>query len=380
MYRTRLIEKTLAAAEKTFPVTVITGPRQSGKSTLLLHYFKNRLHTYLSLDDPSVRARLIEDPAGFLAGLRRPVILDEIQYVPEIATHVKLLVDRDRKPGAWFLTGSQQFSVMKNVSESLAGRAAVLTLPTFSLKERGGVSLAEFMSGSSYPEPAVNRAIDRRLWYSSYLQTYLERDIRALMNIADMREFEQCLRLLAARTGQELNYSAISSQIGVSMPTIKRWVSALEASYIIYLLPPFYKNYGKRIIKSPKVYFFDTGLVAYLLGIGDEATLINGPLAGSFFETAVVSEMVKSRFAAGVKPELYFWRSQSGIEIDVLVPEKGVIIPCEIKLSTSVKSQFYKNILSWQELSGHKGGMLITNSRDNLPLPGGIKNLHWKDL
>ncbi|HPV40367.1 MAG TPA: ATP-binding protein [Spirochaetota bacterium] len=381
MYRHRLLEKTLASAEKTFPVTIITGPRQSGKSTLLIQYFKKRPHTLLSLDDPSVRARVLDDPAGFLAGLQRPVILDEIQYVPEIATYIKLLVDRDRKPGTWFLTGSQQFSVMKNVSESLAGRAAVLTLPTFNLNERGGAAMVgEFMSGSTYPEPAVNRAIDRRLWYSSYLQTYLERDVRALMNVSDIREFEQCVRLLAARTGQELNYSALSSQIGVSMPTVKRWVAALEASYIIYLLPPFYENYGKRIIKSPKVYFYDTGLVAYLLGIEDEKTLMNGPLAGAIFETAVVSELVKSRFAAGIKPELYFWRAQSGIEIDVLISEKGVILPCEIKLSTTIKPQFYKNIISWQGLAGHEGGMLITNSADKLPLPAGIRNIHWKDL
>jgi predicted AAA+ superfamily ATPase len=381
MYRHRLLEKTLSAAEKTFPVTVVTGPRQSGKSTLLAHYFKKRPHTYLSLDDPALRARIMEDPAGFLSGIRRPVVLDEIQYVPEIATHVKILVDRDRKPGSWFLTGSQQFSVMKNVSESLAGRAAVLTLPTFQIRERSGVaSVEEFMSGSTYPEPSVNGKIDRRLWYSSYLQTYLERDIRALMNIADLREFEKCLRLLAARTGQELNYSALSSQIGVSVPTVKRWVSALEASYIIYLLPPFYENFGKRIIKSPKVYFYDIGLVNYLLGVEDTATLMNSPLAGAIFETAVVSEMVKSRYGAGVKPELYFWRSQSGVEIDVLVPEKGSIIPCEIKLSSTIKPQFYKNILSWQGLIGRDGGMLITNSRDELPLPGGIRNMHWKDL
>ncbi|HNW30768.1 MAG TPA: DUF4143 domain-containing protein, partial [Spirochaetota bacterium] len=206
------------------------------------------------------------------------------------------------------------------------------------------------------------------------------RDVRALMNVSDIREFEQCVRLLAARTGQELNYSALSSQIGVSMPTVKRWVAALEASYIIYLLPPFYENYGKRIIKSPKVYFYDTGLVAYLLGIEDEKTLMNGPLAGAIFETAVVSELVKSRFAAGIKPELYFWRAQSGIEIDVLISEKGVILPCEIKLSTTIKPQFYKNIISWQGLAGHEGGMLITNSADKLPLPAGIRNIHWKDL
>jgi predicted AAA+ superfamily ATPase len=161
---------------------------------------------------------------------------------------------------------------------------------------------------------------------------------------------------------------------------VKRWVSALEASYIIYLLPPFYENFGKRIIKSPKVYFYDIGLVNYLLGVEDTATLMNGPLAGAIFETAVVSEMVKSRYGAGVKPELYFWRSKSGVEIDVLVPEKGSIIPCEIKLSSTIKPQFYKNILSWQGLIGRDGGMLITNSRDELPLPGGIRNMHWKDL
>ncbi len=381
MYRHRLLEKTVAAAEKTFPVTVITGPRQSGKSTLLTRYFAKKPHTIISLDDPALRARILEDPAGFLGGLRLPAVLDEIQYVPELATYIKILVDRDRKPGRWFLTGSQQFSVMKNVSESLAGRAAVLTLPTFHLRERGKVAdVEDFMSGSTYPEPCVNKEIDRRLWYSSYVQTYLERDVRALVNVSDLREFEQCLRLLAARTGQELNYSSLSSHIGVSVPTIKHWVSALEASYIIYLLPPFYENFGKRIIKSPKIYFYDIGLVNFLLGIDTPAVLMNGPMAGAMFETAVVSEMVKWRFATGIKPELYYWRSQGGMEIDLLIPDKGTITPCEIKLSSAIKPQFYKHILAWRDLTGHEGGMLITNSDDDLPLPGGIRNIRWSEL
>lgn len=383
MYWSRLLETTIADTEKSFPVTVITGPRQSGKSTLLKNYFSGRNASFLSLDEPNFRNLLSDDPLAYLEGLKKPVIIDEIQYMPQLASVVKILVDKNRKPGQWFITGSQQFSVMKNVSESLAGRAAILSLPTFQIRERKDITdIGSYLLKGSYPEIAVNSKINPEIWYSSYLQTYLERDLRSIMNISNLREFENFMRLMAAHTAQELNASSIANKIGISVPTVKRWISILEASYIIFLLPPFFNNYGKRIIKAPKIYFYDVGLINYLVGIKDADFLLQGPMAGTLFENAVVSELIKAGYAKGVKPELYFWRSQSGIEIDLIVPEKGGYIPYEIKLSSAVKPQFYKNITFWMELSRQKEkrGCLITNCNRDLPLPQGIRNIYWKDL
>lgn len=384
MYLPRLIEPTLAKAEKTFPAIVISGPRQSGKSTLLANYVKAARTSVLTLDNPEIRRLLLDDPKYILARLPKPVVLDEIQYMPEIVTYVKLLIDEDRRPGQWFITGSQQFSVMKNISESLAGRAAIFSLPPFSLGERHKVGeIGDFLLGGGYPELIVNPQVDRDIWFASYMQTYIERDVRMLLNVTDLRDFEKFLRLLAAYTGQELNMSMLSRRLGSSVPTIKRWISVLEASMIVFLLPPFFENFGKRIVKSPKLYFWDTGLVNHLIGIREEAVLLNGPLAGPVFETAVVSEIMKSRMAQGIRPLLYFWRSQSGLEIDLIEQQGSRLVPYEIKLSTTIKPGHYKNLLHWLELTGQNNGTgyLVTNcDREPLPLPAGIGNIYWENI
>jgi predicted AAA+ superfamily ATPase len=383
MYWPRLLEHTLTKTLKTFPAVVITGPRQSGKSTLVDHFFPKNA-SFINLDNINFRRLLEEDPYTYLKKLRKPVVIDEIQYMPEIIPYIKILIDEHRIPGQWIITGSQQFSVMKGVSESLAGRAAILSLPTFQISERRDIDgLGEYLLAGSYPEPVVNKKIDPLIWYSGYIQTYLERDLRSIINIPNLRDFESFLRLTAAHVSQEFNASKMSTKIGVSVPTIKRWISVLESSYILFFVPPFYENYGKRIIKSPKLYFYDSGLVNFLIGIKDSGFLLSGPMAGALFENAVVSELYKLKYARGVKPEMYFWRSQSGIEIDIIIPENGRYIPYEIKLSSSIKPLFYKNLLYWFELTGSKDidGFLITNcTQDQLPLPGNIKNLYWKDL
>ncbi len=379
MYQKRLLESILAEASKTFPAVVISGSRQSGKTTLLKNFVKDG--TFITLDDPNFRVLLSENPIDYLDSLPKPVVIDEIQYMPELAQIIKILIDRDRTPGRWYITGSQQFSIMKNISESLAGRAAILSLLTFAYSERKTQNdLVSYLPESSYPEPLLKKTMNKDLWYSSYLQTYLERDVRGIMNISNLRDFEQFIRLLASRISTQLNYSSISGDLGLSVPTVKRWVSILEASYIIFLLPPFYKNYGKRITKAPKLYFLDPGLVNYLVGIKDKAFLLNGPMAGALFENAVITEVVKREYAKGIKPEMYYWRSQSGKEIDLLMMQNGRPAPFEIKLSSTIKPLFYKNIRYWLELSGEEtGGYLITNCNKQLPLPGGIKNLYWKD-
>ncbi|MCG2726784.1 MAG: ATP-binding protein [Elusimicrobia bacterium] len=381
MYINRLLEETIKQVRTTFPAIVITGPRQSGKSTLL-KYLIGDPDRIVTLENPDVRLLIKEDPLAFLQARKKPFVLDEIQHFPAITTYLKILIDKEKSPGQWFIAGSQQFSVMKNVSESLAGRAAILTLPLFQLQERKDVeTLQDFMFSSSYPELCVNKNINRAIWFSSYLQTYLERDLRALINVSDLKDFEQFLRLLATRAGQILNLSGISAEIGISVPTVKRWISALEASYIIYLLPPLYNNYGKRIIKSPKLYFYDMGLLNYLLRMPNAGIVLNSSMSGALFENAVISEVLKNKLAEGIQPELYFWRSQSGVEIDLITRENGRFIPHEIKMSSIVRPQFFKNLIYWRALEKNCGeGRLITNGVGDIPMPQGIKNIYWKNL
>jgi len=381
MYTKRLLEKTIKRVRTTFPAIVITGPRQSGKSTLLKHLIGDT-ECIATLENPDVRSLIAEDPLAFLQARKKPFVLDEIRHLPIITTYLKILIDKERTPGQWFITGSQQFSVMKNVSESLAGRAAVLTLPTFQLRERKDAgTLQDFIFSSSYPELSVNKNVDRAIWFSSYLQTYLERDLRAVLDVNDLKDFEQFLRLLATRAGQILNLSGISSEMGISVPTIKRWVSALEATYIVYLLPPLYNNYGKRIIKAPKLYFYDMGLLNYLLKMPNAGVVLNSPMAGALFENAVVSEILKRKLAEGIQPELYFWRSQSGVEVDLITRESGRFIPHEIKLSSVVRPQFFKNLTYWLALEKNgEPGRVITNCAEAVPMPHGMKNIYWKNL
>ena len=383
MYWSRLLEKTLKKTEQTFPAIVITGPRQSGKSTLLNEYLSKKKPTIINLDNIEFRQLLQENSLEYLRKAKKPVVIDEIQYLPEIASSIKILIDENRKPGQWFITGSQQFSVMKNISESLAGRAAILSLPTFQLKERKDkFDLGDYLLNSTYPELAVNKKISSDIWYSSYIQTYLERDLRQLMNVDSLLDFERFLTRLAGLTSQELHYSKLANDIGISVPTVKRWVSVLEKSYLIFLLPPYFKNFGKRIIKSPKVYFYDAGLVNYLVGIKDKKFLLNGPMAGAIFETAIMSEIIKKEYAKGIKPELYFWRSQGGIEIDLIKPYNGLYNPYEIKISNTIKPRFYKNLQYWLDLNNQKEieGYLITNCDNKLPLPPNINNIYWKNI
>jgi uncharacterized protein len=383
MYHARYLEAALTSVARTFPSVLLTGPRQSGKSTLLAHFFKKKKATFLSLEDPALRAALREDTLSYLKRLPKPVVLDEIQYFPEITTYVKILIDADRRPGQWFLTGSQQFAVMRGVSESMAGRVAILTLLPMQLGERPPLrNLDDFLISSSYPGPVTKPSLNRSVWYASYLQTYIERDLRMALDVANLKDFEQCLRLLAARTGQILQYSDLATPLGVSVPTIKRWVAALEATYLIYILPPYYENFGKRITKAPKIYFLDMGLVAWLLGLDTGFPASRGPMAGALFETAVVSELVKKSYTEGIKPNLYYWRAHGGPEIDLLSPEGGKLRPYEIKMASRLKPDHWRNLNIGREFAGTKflEGVLITDTRETQLLPPGIHHLHWSEI
>ncbi len=378
---------------KTFPAVLITGPRQSGKTTLLRERFSGS-HRFISLENPDIRARVLDDPVGFLKENRPPLILDEIQYAPELLHYIKSAIDENRAPGQWLLSGSQGFSLMQGVSQSLSGRVAILTLLPFSLGEslgfgdrgfdidgvlenafgpkkrhrkrkKGGVALAleDWLLRGAYPEIRANREVDRQLWCSSYIQTYLERDVRQILNVGDLGTFNRLLRLCAARTGQILNMSELARDAGVTVPTIKKWLSVLEASYQIYLLPPHFKNFGKRIIKSPKLYFLDTAIVTFLLGLHAGEPTLKGPMIGPLFETMVVLEWVKVFYHRGERPELYYWRSKTGMEVDLIIDRNGRLYPIEIKATSTVLPGHLESLTRWREMAGSiaSEGLLVAS-------------------
>jgi uncharacterized protein len=316
-YVHRELEEQVRRAMKGFPAVVLTGPRRAGKTWLLQHLFPKA--DYYLLEDPDIVARLRADPHGFLDAVRTPAILDEVQHVPEVFAHVRARIDRQpRRAGQWLLTGSQESSLMRGVSESMAGRAAVLQLWPFSSRETAKAGLLR----GGYPE-AVARPGNARLWFASYLQTYLERDVRAVTAVRDLATFRRFLALLASRHGQMLNKTDLAAPLGVSVPTIAQWLGVLETTAQILIVPPFYENLGKRLVKSPKVYLADSGLACHLLGIDTATELARSPFAGVLFEGFLAAEIVKAQVNAGRRRELYYFRDEQGLEVDFMVPGRG---------------------------------------------------------
>lgn len=310
----RLIEPELAKAARHFPALLLTGPRRAGKTTLLRRAFPDA--TYQLLEDPEVLARVRSDPRTFLDEQKLPVILDEIQNAPELLAHVRARVDRHpSRKGRWILTGSQEAPLMQGVTESLAGRAAILQLLPLSTRETPRVSLLR----GGFPE-VIARPSAATLWFRSYLQTYLERDVRAVSAIRDLSTFRRFLSILASRCGHVLNRTELAAPLGVSVPTIGQWLSILEITGQILLVPPYFESFGKRLLKSPKLYFVDSGVACHLLGIGSERELTRSPFLGALFEGFVASEVAKQQLALGRSRELYWFRDQQGLEIDLVVP------------------------------------------------------------
>jgi predicted AAA+ superfamily ATPase len=313
----RAIENQLSRAAKAFSAVVVTGPRRSGKTWLLRHQFPKA--QYYLFEDPDVIGRFRADPQGFLDAVKTPVILDEIQNVPEVFNFVRSRIDREpSKKGQWLLTGSQESSLMQNVSESMAGRAAILQMLPLSLNESNKVSLLR----GGYPE-VVLRPNEADLWFSSYTQTYLERDVRNASAILSLETFRRFMSLLATRHGAVLNMSEFAAPLGVSVPTVSRWLDILETSGLILRLSPFFENVGKRLIKAPKIYWLDSGLVCHLLGIRSNAELERSPFLGAIFEGAVASEIIKSQVNQGQRRALYYFRDQQGLEVDFIKLNDG---------------------------------------------------------
>ena len=366
-YYRRSIEQVINEYKEQFPILLLTGPRQVGKSTLFKELFQSE-YKYFSLDDPILKEQIVNDPRLFLKNNPEKLIIDEVQYAPSIFPYLKMKVDENREDGMYLMTGSQAFVLMKNVSETLAGRVGILELQGISLREQFDIEFNKpFIPNEEYiserekniteytnlwqrihrgymPELIFN---DRKKWeffYSSYVQTYIERDVRDLINISDESKFLKFMISLASRSGELLNYGSVANEVGVSNETVKRWVSVLRTSRIIYLVEPYFNNHLKRVIKTPKIYFMDVGLLAYLTKWPTPETLANGAKAGNIFETFVVSEIVKSYLNAGIiNPPLYFYRDKDKKEIDLIIEEAEKIYPIEIKMSASPNKEMAKN-------------------------------------
>ena len=327
----RAIQPAVLEASRGFPAVVITGPRRAGKTTLSRGLFRRA--TYVLLEDPDIQARARSDPRALLDELRLPALFDEIQNVPELFGYIRTRIDRDpRKMGQWLFTGSQEAPLMRGVAESMAGRAAIMQLLPFSLAETRRVSVLH----GGYPEGLAHPA-GHRLWFSSYIQTYLERDVRAVTNVRDLATFRRFLALLASRHGQILNKTDLAAPLGISVPTIADWLHVLEITGQVILVPPYFENFGKRLIKSPKVYLGDSGLTCYLLGIATQAELDRSPFLGALFEGYVAAEILKSQVNQGRRKELYHFRDQQGLEVDFLFPSgQGGLWMVECKASKTV--------------------------------------------
>jgi len=376
MWITRKYESTLKALFRQFPAVVLTGPRQVGKTAMVRRVFPHA--DYVSLDLPSVAAEVEGNAERFLRSCREPLILDEIQYAPSLFRHLKAIIDKDKKAGRFILTGSQNFLLMQGISESLAGRCAVLNMLNLSaaeLKEsfdRFDEDLYLFKGG--YPELYARPEIDSHFWYAAYLSTYLERDVRNILNVGSLRDFDRFLRAVANRTGKVLSYSDLARDVGIAPNTAKKWISVLQASGQIFLLEPYHANIGKRLVKSPKLYLCDTGLAAFLMGFENWEAVSRHPAVGALWETHMLMQVVKSFFAAGRVAPLWYWRTSQGEEVDLLIERGGRFIAIECKYAENVDRNALKGLNAFGKIYGKKsliGGYIASRT----PRPYTLDNI-----
>ena len=403
-YIKRSMESVIEKAAAEFPAVVLTGPRQSGKTTLLQHVFGERCQ-YVSLEPPDVCAAATEDPRGFLDLYPPPIIFDEIQCAPDLLPYIKERIDADGgKAGQYLLTGSQNLLLTQNVTESLAGRAAMLRLLPLSRREAAkqphtpfpwerqadrpmppphspGALWVRFLRGG-YPELAAQPQRDATLWHSSYIQTYLERDVRRLRQVGDLTQFQNFLRTLAARSAQLLNLTDIARDLGVAVNTVKAWLSVLEATYQVIVVRPYFANVGKRLVKAPKAYFTDVGTLCHLAGLRDSAHAAAGPMGVAIMETAALSEIVRTLTHQGREPHVYFWRTQAGTEVDFVVDTGKGLVPIEVKLSATPRPAMANAIRAFQKDLGSAAapGYVVHPGDITLPLGSGVTALPFVDL
>lgn len=375
----REAEKELRLLSTQFKAVAVVGPRQSGKTTLTRALFPSQ--AYVSLENPDTRQFAEQDPRGFLAQYADGAILDEAQRVPAIFSYLQQLLDENNSAGQFILTGSNNFLLQQNIAQSLAGRLAYLYLLPFSVSElkSGNMlpkSLNELLFTGSYP-PVYQQKIDPGKWFPNYIKTYVERDVRLIKNISNLGAFERFLRLCAGRVGQLLNKSNLGIEVGVDSKTIDAWLTILESSFIIHLLKPHHRNFNKRLVKMPKLYFHDTGLVCALLGIQNQLQIQTHPLRGSLFENFVIGEFVKAGCNLGKQGLLYFWRDNKGNEIDLIIDKGDALYPIEIKSGQTVTEAYFKGIKFWNTMTDTQGGAVIYAGEQEQKRSNGIEVKPW---
>jgi len=350
----RELAQSLLTQSKKIPVIALTGPRQSGKTTLVKSLFPD--YSYLNLEFPDVRSRAFEDPRLFLQSNAKGLVLDEVQRAPELFSYIQGIVDETQKPGQFILTGSQNFLLLEKISQSLAGRVSLFNLLPFSFQEiHSKFPIAEnylpTLFKGAYPR-LYDQSLEPYEWYPSYIQSYIERDVRQILNVKDINKFQTFVKLCAGRIGQLFNASSIATEIGVDYKTVQSWLSILEASFIIFLLPPYYKNFNKRLVKSPKLYFYDTGLACSLLGIHSAEDLLTHFLKGELFESFIMAELFKQKYHKNLQIDFYYWRDNAGHELDCLIEDGVQLHAVEIKSGTTIHPDFFKGLNFWQQLTG----------------------------
>jgi len=379
----RKLEAEIISTARSFPVIAIIGPRQSGKTTTAQMVFPE--HAYLSLEDLDLQAAARKDPRTFLIAnaTEQGMIIDEFQHVPELLSYIQTIVDKDQKPGYFVLTGSQNFLMNESITQSLAGRVAIHTLLPLSTSE---------LKDSSYKLPEIepmlfqgcypaiySKKMDPKHLYQNYLRTYVERDVRQLAQVGDLATFQTFMILCAARVGQILNVSSLGNDCNISNTTAERWLSILQASYVIFLLKPYHKNFGKRLIKSPKLYFYDSGLACHLLRIKREE-LATHPNRGNLFESFVLSEILKSYYNRGDIPPVYFWRDKMGHEVDCIIEDGQKLIPIEIKSSRTINSRFFENLQYWNKITGVERENVVIYAGSSKQPTGYANVVSWEDV
>jgi len=365
-----------------FKAIALTGPRQSGKSTLARTTFPDK--KYISLENPDIRQAALDDTRGFLNNLPAGAIIDEAQRVPELFSYLQQVLDENSERGRFILTGSNNFLMLESISQTLAGRIGYLELLPFSYGEIRKIPEQDFhlnhlIFSGGYPAITFDH-IDPAFWFPSYVRTYIERDVRQIKNITNLNLFQKLLYLCAGRVGQQLNLNNLAIECGVDHKTIGSWMGILQASYVIHLLPPFYNNFSKRIIKSPKLYFYDTGLACALLGIDSSAELENHASRGALFENYIINELIKKRFNKGLRSNLFYWRDVSGHEIDVLADRGSSATAMELKSGMTVTSEFFKGLAFWQELTKYTRSYVIYGGEGTQKRSNGMEVIPWNKL